>query len=362
MGSQYALGRLKGRYVVAWWENGRRRRYRLSKGISRDDAQRELVQFVKSRDRLAAREAKTVAELFAAYLKDRQIDGKSIEKQRHSWKALVRVFGHLSPSDIDKASCRHFSSGREGAGRSLGTVWTDLSVLRAAINWARKSGLISLAPFIWLPMPPKPKDRHLSREEAEHLIASCVSPHLTLFVLLALCTAGRASALLELEWERVDFTRRLIDLRTAEQSRIKRRAIVPMNDTLQSFLEEAHKARQTGYVIEWDGQKVRSIKKAFARAAKKCGWSDVTPHTLRHTSAVWMAEAGVPMTVIAQYLGHSDSRITERIYARYSPGYLRKASDALEIGVLPGAVEPMPVEQIADIIRTRLGKRHGLRL
>jgi len=56
----------------------------------------------------------------------------------------------------------------------------------------------------------------------------------------------------------------------------------------------------------------------------------VTPHTLRHTAAVWLAEAGTPMPEIATYLGHSDSRITERVYARFSPGYLRKASKALE--------------------------------
>jgi integrase len=50
---------------------------------------------------------------------------------------------------------------------------------------------------------------------------------------------------------------------------------------------------------------------------------------MRHTAAVWMAEAGVPMPVIAQYLGHTDSRITERVYARFSPDYLRGAADAL---------------------------------
>ena len=44
-----------------------------------------------------------------------------------------------------------------------------------------------------------------------------------------------------------------------------------------------------------------------------------------------MAEAGHPMSEIAQYLGHADSRITERVYARYSPSHLRRAADALEI-------------------------------
>jgi integrase len=84
-------------------------------------------------------------------------------------------------------------------------------------------------------------------------------------------------------------------------------------------------------VIEWAGQRVRTVKRAFGRAAARAGLSDVTPHTLRHTAAVWMAEAGVPMSVIAQYLGHADSRITERIYARYSPEFLKTASEALEM-------------------------------
>jgi integrase len=50
---------------------------------------------------------------------------------------------------------------------------------------------------------------------------------------------------------------------------------------------------------------------------------------LRHTAAVWMAEAGIPMAEIAQYLGHSDDRITSRVYARYGPDHLRKAAAAI---------------------------------
>jgi integrase len=43
-----------------------------------------------------------------------------------------------------------------------------------------------------------------------------------------------------------------------------------------------------------------------------------------------MAEAGVPMSEIAQVLGHTDPAITFRIYARYSPEYLKRAVGALE--------------------------------
>ena len=50
----------------------------------------------------------------------------------------------------------------------------------------------------------------------------------------------------------------------------------------------------------------------------------------QHSSPVWMAEAGVSMSEISQYLGHSSTRVTESTYARYSPDYLRGAASALD--------------------------------
>ena len=50
-------------------------------------------------------------------------------------------------------------------------------------------------------------------------------------------------------------------------------------------------------------------------AARKAGLAGVSPHVLRHTAAVWMAEGKVPMDEIAQYLGHKDSLVTTSIYA-----------------------------------------------
>jgi integrase len=89
--------------------------------------------------------------------------------------------------------------------------------------------------------------------------------------------------------------------------------------------------RTSDYVIEWAGKPLASIKRAFREACVRAKLSkDVTPHVLRHTAAVWMAEAGVPMDEIAQFLGHTDPRITYRVYARFSPNHLRKAASALD--------------------------------
>ena len=45
-------------------------------------------------------------------------------------------------------------------------------------------------------------------------------------------------------------------------------------------------------------------------------------HILRHTYASRLAMKGVPMAVIAEQLGHADTRMTERHYAHLAPSYI----------------------------------------
>lgn len=137
--------------------------------------------------------------------------------------------------------------------------------------------------------------------------------------------------MLELTWDWVDFDRSQINLRTEEGMR-KGRAIVPMTNSLHAALLAAKKAALSDNVVEWSVRPVKSIKKGFKAAANVAGLDGVSPHVLWHTAAVHMAEAGMLMGEIAQYLGHSDSRITSSTYARYSPDHLRKAASALEFG------------------------------
>jgi integrase len=58
---------------------------------------------------------------------------------------------------------------------------------------------------------------------------------------------------------------------------------------------------------------------------------DITPHILRHTVATQLAQKNVPIPQIARILGHSDSRITERVYAKFSPEFCRQAVTHLNV-------------------------------
>ena len=45
-------------------------------------------------------------------------------------------------------------------------------------------------------------------------------------------------------------------------------------------------------------------------------------HTLRHTYASLLTMAGAPLNVVAQNLGHADTRMCERHYAHLAPSYV----------------------------------------
>lgn len=321
----YRIGRLNGRFVVTWDEDGKRRRFRLNAATARE-AETEARQVIAEIS--APRGSATVADLWEAYRADRK--GRSIaESMRHTGKAVLPAFGHLLPDLITTQDCRDQIAAWRSQGKHDGTIWTRMNHLRIALNWAVKMRLIDRAPYIERPQQPAPKDRYLTQAEADRLIDSKCDPHVKLAIILMLTTAARVTAALQLTWDRVDFDRGLVKLANSDDHR-KGRATVPMNNTLRAALETAQMGALSDYVIEWGGRPVKSIKRGFASAVENAGLVDVSPHVLRHTAAVRMAEAGRPMSEIAQYLGHTNTVTTEKIYARYSPDHLRTAADSLE--------------------------------
>lgn len=331
---EYRIGRLKDRFVVSWWEGGKRKRYRLEADTLRD-AEREARDVILRET--APSGGMTVADLWPLYLRDRA--GRPAERNmRSTGNYLLPKFGALRPDQITTNDCREYHTSRLGAGKSIGTVWTELGHLRIVLNWAAKRRLIDSAPHIELPPKPAPRDRYLTRAEIRRLLDAEAEPHVKLAILLMLTTGGRVGAILELSWDRVDLDRGQVNLRTDDTGPRKGRAVVPVNSTLRAALMEARKAALSDHVIEWAGGPVKSIRKGFKRAVENAKLTDVTPHVLRHTAAVHMAEAGVPMSRISQFLGHSNTSVTERVYARFAPDHLADAAEALNFGG-PRAVE-----------------------
>lgn len=321
----YRVGRLGGEFVVTWWEGGKRRRYRLGT-TDRGEAER------KARDIARLNETPidtTIGNIWRAYCAENATK-PAIVTMGHEWKAMGPVFEALRPKDVTVEICRGYVEKRRAKAIKDGTIWTELGHLRTVLTWAEKRGHIDKAPHVERPAKPPPKDRHLTHEEARRLIDGASAPHVRLAIVLMLGTAARVGAILDLTWDRVDFERGVIRLALADGVSRKGRASPPMNGMVRAALTEARRGALTDHVVEYAGERVASIKNGFAAAVERAKLADVTPHVLRHTAAVWMAEAGISMAEIAQFLGHSNSRITESVYARFSPTHLRGAANVLD--------------------------------
>lgn len=320
--SDYRIGWHRGRHVIEY-DDGERR---IRRSLGTDDrgiAEARAGQIWAAH---TAPRSERISDLWPAYARERKLAGVVSDRFGPTWKALEPHFGHRLGKAITREDCRAYHAARREQGRANSTIKTELELLRACLH--HRYG--EEAPALWLPPASAPRDRYLTQPEIDKLLAAIETPHVRLFVILALTTGARMTAILELTWERVDFERGTINLDPPGRHKTnKRRTVVPMNSRAREALTEAHRAALTDYVIEWAGKPVASVKRAIRAAAARSG-VECSPHVFRHTAGVKLAEADVPMSKIAQYLGHTNSRITESTYARFSPSFMRDASTALD--------------------------------
>lgn len=327
----YTIGRLNGRFVVSWQQDGKRRRFRLA-ALTKREAEAEAIDVI--RREVVAPSGDTIAAIwteYRAFLGDRPAG----VTMGYTGKAVLPHFGALRPDQVKVSHCREYAAARTKAGISTGAIHTELGHLRSAVLFAQKHGMIDRAPFIWRPEKPAPADRWLTHAEVGRLLdAAAITPHIKLAVLVMLTTAARVGAVLDLTWDRVDLDRGQVDLRIDTVGPRKGRSVVPINATLRAALEVAAQAALSDYVVEYAGGPVKSIRKGFDAAARRAKLDGVSPHVLRHTAAVHMAAAGIPMPQISQYLGHSNTAVTERVYARFAPGHLAAAANVLNFSAV----------------------------
>jgi integrase len=251
---------------------------------------------------------------------------------QYQWKVLEERFGDRYAQDITIEDCRAYTAERKAAGISNGTIRTELGRLRMVLNWAKARGFLSEAPAIEKPPMPPPKVEPLDREEVQKLLAAAVPlPYLKMYVTIAMATAARDAAVLDLTWNRVNWKLGQIELDDPKLTRRhKKRPIVPINDMLRAALLSVPEEDRHGHVVTINGGgRMVSVTKGLTSAAKRAGISHVHPHKLRHTAACHMLQAGVPIEKVSEYLGHSSIEITKRIYARYQPKHLRDAAAAI---------------------------------
>jgi integrase len=325
-------------------KNGRGGKELRLRVATRDEALRELRSYNTAVSTAGIQGDKTVAHIFDAYIADRLAEGKdsAVRRAREAWVQMGAHFGHLRPDQFDRQTWRDYIARRRGLGVSNGGIRSELVYLSAALGFGLATKLYAgNKPEVILPPAGRPRDRWLTKAEATKLIEAARRFHVKLWLHLALATAGRPSHILQLTWDRVDMQGWMVNLDDPEREATKKgRAHVPIQDQdCREALKLARAQAETKWVVEYNGAPVKNIIMGVKAAAKRAKLKGVTPYVLRHTAAVWMAQRGVPLIEIMEFMGHNNLATTTKHYAKHHPDHLRRAAGALQLREEPRAIE-----------------------
>jgi len=105
------------------------------------------------------------------------------------------------------------------------------------------------------------------------------------------------------------------------------------------MLKRRSECRQSSLVFHHDLLKTRyaRFREAFTEAVEELGLNEgisdrrqkLVPHSLRHTFASWLVQAGTPLYTVSQLMGHTNIKMTMR-YAHLAPDNKRAAARVLE--------------------------------
>jgi integrase len=273
----------------------------------------------------------TVAECLRLYLQARA--GLIVDEER----ALIaverleaRIVVEAVGAGLFDATARY--ARQRGMEVASSTVRRELGVLKAALQWAWKSGRIAFVPALHAAKSMPPKLRVLNDAELKALVSAAEKQPVWLynFVLLLLLTGQRKSAVLNLRYFQIDLKNRVINFPDPYMplaERRKGRGTVPMNDELYALLKPAMEnigfEHLHDYVIHNKGQRVFHVYRDWERMTKAAGLNGVTPHVLRHTVATNLVRDNANIYQVSKLLGHASVQTTERCYVTHNPENLR---------------------------------------
>ncbi len=266
------------------------------------------------------------------------------EMYREKGRRIAKTLGDPFVHEVDRDMLSGYVAKRlnendpEHGQASPHTVSKELITIRRALREAHDRGVLPTMPAF-----PRFSPRYVPREvwltEAQFdLLCAEIHPKRVLWVSLAALGGMRAGEIERLGWSNaIERLMRVPGTKTSDARRT-----IPIAPALKYLLDQVPSATRRGKVVERWGNVRRDLRAAVTRANRKLAAKAaelgrehevipfVSPNDLRRTFASWLVQNGVPLHVVAKLLGHSSTRMVERVYGKLSQ---KNMDDA--IAVLP---------------------------
>ncbi len=300
------------------------------------------------------RSTRTVRELLEFWL-DNYARHQVSAKTFHGYfstvhKHIIPALGNVQIQKLTPARLQEFCTAKIDAGCGPRTVELCHLNISQALDEAVKLGWVArnVADVV---KPPRWKPREMETWSAEEARRFTAVAHASIYGpiwQLALATGMRRGELLGLRWCDVNFDRGVLVVRQTvgtlpgqiefkpPKTQRSRREIHFTKDMIvalrQHYADQLQSREQLRMrYVEWDDHDLvftsetggpihpDNVDRDFERLVKRARIKLIRIHDLRHTFATLAIQAGVPIKVVSESLGHADIAITLRIYAHVLP-------------------------------------------
>lgn len=351
---------------------GKEKRKWVSAGPRRGDAEKLVTELVKRRNEgvSVAVEKLSLGEYLTGRwlpIQESQLRRSTFDSYRrnielHVLPALAKMpLEKLTASDLDALYASLLVRGRKaatrtGEGLAPKTVRSIHLVLHKALSDAERKGLV-IRNVAALADPPKVgarKQIEIKAWTADQLdvFLEAIEPHrLAPAFHLGAYTGMRRGELLGLRWKDIDLDSNRLSVRQAlvsvayemHISDVKTgsgRRTIDIEEETVVVLRHWRKEREQevgGPIAEDalvftkpDGAWVHPdiFSQIFDRVVARIAVPEITLHDLRHTHATLLLQAGVPVKVVCERLGHSNPAFTMSVYQHVLPGMQAEAAVA----------------------------------
>jgi len=254
--------------------------------------------------------------------------GSDLREFRTFLEHAIGRGGRLDPKKIDRLAIREFLGELHRRGSKRSTVARKLAAIRSLFRYLKREGIVALNPAASLATPRQERrlPRQLSVGEMTHLVempdASTPLGSRDRAILELLYASGvRVSELTSLELDDLDLGEGM--MRVLGKGRKER--MVPVGSKAVTAVRAYRRRRadleprpgsgKDALFLNFRGTRLnaRSVRRIVNRYIRACAIErKVSPHTLRHSFATHLLDAGADLRSIQELLGHASLSTTQR--------------------------------------------------
>lgn len=264
---------------------------------------------------------------------------------------LLPAFGETDIREITREQVKAVVNRMRAQDKSRAYVRSTVAPLSEMFNHALDDQILTFNPALRVLKISRKEEgekaervRYLTNHQLAHLLTVCREqfPRWAPFLLLLARTGLRIGEAVALQWDAVDVSRRVLDIKRSWVDghmlipKSNRRRTVDMSQQLTEALAGIRAVRtdthpwvflsHTGTMVDPDNFRTRD----WAKIVTAAGLPDCTPNHLRHTFASLLLQNGASLVYVKEQMGHHSIRVTVDTYGHLVPGGNRAEVDKLD--------------------------------